>query len=80
MQIVVLFIDSFTLETSNDILYIRDGQLDASTLIASLSGTYTTPPGPYASMGQYLYLRFVSSAATVYAGFSVSYKITTTGA
>lgn len=75
----MLSIDSFVSESSGDVLYLRDGQLDASALIASLSGSYTTLPGPFASQAQYLYLRFITNSATVYTGFSVSYKITTTG-
>jgi CUB domain len=74
----VVYIDSFATQATSDALTLRDGQIDLSPVIATLSGTYTTLPGPYSSMTSNLYARFITNPTTNSAGFSISYKTTTT--
>jgi hypothetical protein len=69
---LVLTVNSFNTETDNDRLLIYD--LGTGTQIASLSGSYTTLPGPFTTTTGKMMLQWFSNNTVRGVGWDVSYS------
>lgn len=79
LQVVTLDFNYFVTQSTYDLVYIYDGDNVAAPLIATLSGSYTTPPRGYRTSQQYMLVRFTSNSASNFRGFSAVYRSSLTG-
>ena len=69
---IVLTVNSFNTEADNDKLMIYD--MGTGTLMATLSGVYSIPPGPYTTTTGKMMLQWFSNNSVRGEGWSVSYS------
>ncbi|MEI7661859.1 MAG: C10 family peptidase [Bacteroidota bacterium] len=69
---IVLTVNSFNTEEGNDKLMIYD--MGTGTLMATLSGAYSTPPGPYTTTTGKMMLQWFTNNSVRGEGWDVSYS------
>lgn len=78
-QTITLNFDFLNTESCCDIIYLYDGDSIKASLIASVSGAPSTPPGGFESTQQYMFVRFITDSTDTASGFSASYISTKPG-
>lgn len=63
---------AFRTESASDVVYIFDGNITTSPILATLFGV-VAPGAVYRSSGRYMLVRFTSNSVEEYGGFNASF-------
>jgi CUB domain len=74
LQTVTIVFSSFNIAFYNDFVYVYDGYNTSASLLASVTGYYSSNL-TYTSSQRFMFIRFTSSIYSGYSGFYATYMI-----